>query len=590
MEAVADVSLVREQSTAPVYLVVGGVKFWITDISEFNSLGFRWDKVHVVADGSLNHLLESRLHAPPTTRATAVFFDCGNDFDGFDGRWHWNCKEGAAIASRDVLIAGWLHSDPVINKLSYGLEDIHYDVKLDARFLDRMYGFDGLSRALIDTRWPGNPPAPVSMRMSTPAPAGSQQQRGTRFSAFLLPSVEPANRLENSVLHCELNAWHVDPEGQYFGRHFVGRGTAPGSWINPLAESSNAWFPFHPLDPEGTGRQLAEGDYVIVRGTLWEDTAHDGGQNTSPWASGDTLNHHGWGEIHPPDWIHRVLPPAANARLTTAPFALASPGVSGPAMTWTASVTPDFAPSSSSRRLRVRTDQTEFDDRCTNFTTLTAIGVQRLTDHVDVTVSAEPSGGVQARCKGAVVIGWGEYDVFDEVWVDDTLPSGAIPGSDGDTWAWTAEAPGSFTGQIAHRSALASEMHQHYFWGAQSPLTVGRGDTLFAMVCLDEWNPPDEVMLQWLTTSWEHRAFWGEDLIAWGTAGTPSRVAVGPIPASAQWVRLEVAAETVAVVGIPITGMAFTCSGGAALWDYAGVCRGLRIRTDDGGFPIRARE
>ena len=55
MTGIQNVSLVREQSSAAVYLIVGDTKFWITDGAEFDALGFDWAKVRVVADGSTVH-------------------------------------------------------------------------------------------------------------------------------------------------------------------------------------------------------------------------------------------------------------------------------------------------------------------------------------------------------------------------------------------------------------------------------------------------------------------------------------------------------------------------------------------------------
>ena len=96
------------------------------------------------------------------------------------------------------------------------------------------------------------------------------------------------------------------------------------------------------------------------------------------------------------------------------------------------------------------------------------------------------------------------------------------------------------------------------------------GDTLFAYVYLDPANPPSEVMLQWNDGSWEHRAYWGANLIGWGTDGTASRRSMGALPAAGQWVRLAVPAAQVGLEGHTLNGMAFTPDDGRATWDYAG--------------------
>jgi hypothetical protein len=156
------------------------------------------------------------------------------------------------------------------------------------------------------------------------------------------------------------------------------------------------------------------------------------------------------------------------------------------------------------------------------------------------------------------------------VWVDDAVPAGAAVGGDGEGWSWVSSNPAPFSGARAHRSALLSGMHQHYFYNATTKLSVAVGDTLFAYVYLDPANPPREVMLHWYDGSWEHRAYWGANLLGWGTDGTASRRYMGPLPAAGQWVRLEVPASEVGLEGHTLNGMAYTLYDGRATWDYAG--------------------
>jgi hypothetical protein len=90
----------------------------------------------------------------------------------------------------------------------------------------------------------------------------------------------------------------------------------------------------------------------------------------------------------------------------------------------------------------------------------------------------------------------------------------------------------------------AAELSQHFFTGAEPPLVVGAGDRLVAHVFLDPANPPKQIILQWhdASRSWDHRAYWGENLAPWGQDGTPSRLPMGPLPEAGKWVRLEVPA------------------------------------------------
>jgi len=155
------------------------------------------------------------------------------------------------------------------------------------------------------------------------------------------------------------------------------------------------------------------------------------------------------------------------------------------------------------------------------------------------------------------------------VWVDDTLPSGAVRyGQGGDSWTWVADP--IFSGTAAHRSNLAKGHHQHFFNYAKKTLTVRSGDVLFAHVYIDPVNPPEQIMLQWNDDSWEHRAYWGRSINTLGVENTDSRRLIGPMPKPGRWIRLEVPAALVGLEGKTLKGMAFTLYGGRATWDQAG--------------------
>jgi hypothetical protein len=156
------------------------------------------------------------------------------------------------------------------------------------------------------------------------------------------------------------------------------------------------------------------------------------------------------------------------------------------------------------------------------------------------------------------------------IWVEDAVPLGATLASSGDSWSWVSSNPAPYSGALAHQSALAAGVHQHYFYNATATLSVAVGDTLFAYVYLDPANPPTEVMLQWNDGNWEHRAYWGANLIAWGSDGSVSRRYMGALPVVGQWVRLSVPAAQVGLEGRTLNGMAYTLYGGRATWDYAG--------------------
>jgi len=157
------------------------------------------------------------------------------------------------------------------------------------------------------------------------------------------------------------------------------------------------------------------------------------------------------------------------------------------------------------------------------------------------------------------------------VWVEDAIPAGGAPGSGGgDSWNWLSSNPAPYSGSLAHQSALAAGLHEHWFQDASATLDISTGDTLYAYVYLDPANPPSELMLGWDDGSWEHRAYWGANTISYGVSGSASRFYVGLLPAAGQWARLEVPASQVGLEGSTLMGMDFSAYGGRVTWDYAG--------------------
>jgi len=159
----------------------------------------------------------------------------------------------------------------------------------------------------------------------------------------------------------------------------------------------------------------------------------------------------------------------------------------------------------------------------------------------------------------------------DVAWVDDELPEGALLAGD-EEWKWVDADPTPFSGTKAHQSIVSEGYHQHEFTGASAPLSVNRGERLFAYVYLDPANEPQEVMLQWNDGStWEQRAYWGADkIVDLGEKGTESRRYMGPLPPAGEWVRLEVPARLVGLEEREVNGIAFTLYGGRATWDVTG--------------------
>src|SRR5262249_11789663 len=73
--------------------------------------------------------------------------------------------------------------------------------------------------------------------------------------------------------------------------------------------------------------------------------------------------------------------------------------------------------------------------------------------------------------------------------------------------------------------------------------------------------------------SWSHRAFWGDDLIDVGDAGTPSRRRAGDIPTQGGWARLSIPATDLGFrrAGSRVTGVSFAVAGGPLAWGRVGI-------------------
>ena len=153
------------------------------------------------------------------------------------------------------------------------------------------------------------------------------------------------------------------------------------------------------------------------------------------------------------------------------------------------------------------------------------------------------------------------------MWVDDALPTGATGTG---TWIWDTSQKSS--GRKSHTEPSAPADHRHSFMGATATIRPATGDYLVTWVRISPCDPPREIMLEWYDGTWEHRAFWGEDLIQAGTLGTPSRISVGQMPPLGNlWQPLRVPASAVGLENRTITGMSFRMWDGKAWFDSAGI-------------------
>ena len=156
------------------------------------------------------------------------------------------------------------------------------------------------------------------------------------------------------------------------------------------------------------------------------------------------------------------------------------------------------------------------------------------------------------------------------VWIEDSIPARSETG--GQLWKFSGEKwEPVFSGSASTRLDTL-HFQESRFLGAPAPLRVGEDDVLFCYAYVDPQSPPPALMLQFHSDDWEHRAFWGADIIGRGKPSTPSRFHVGDLPKSGEWVRLEVRAADVGLQpGDIIDGWSVGQHNGGVWWDRGGI-------------------
>lgn len=169
----------------------------------------------------------------------------------------------------------------------------------------------------------------------------------------------------------------------------------------------------------------------------------------------------------------------------------------------------------------------------------------------------------------------GELAEDDYVWIDDSLPAGALPQGNGPNPFQFVEGPDhpvNTGSKSTTRTGSGGAITQHFFTGATDKLKIGPTTRLFAYCYLDPKNPPQTLQLQFNDGSWDHRASWGADKAFLAGQNDARNRQMGKLPELGKWVRLEVTAEAVGLKpGSELNGWAFTQVDGTVHWDTAGI-------------------
>jgi hypothetical protein len=256
----------------------------------------------------------------PRQRPSTIFDDGAENSKGA-----WSKR---AIVARDVTLSGWLQGgEGNLGRNRAGgpaaSEDWHYTIWLDEDFIERNYGPD--DKPLLGAVMTGNqievrPGAPTISLLNGKAPTAD---------TFMLPGLNVPN-VEFSGFVVELNAWHISGRGELF----------PQGWVRDPERTEKEYYdnvwPFDPRHGSVGDKELKAGDYVILSGTLWQDSSHFGDPEDSDFKpevyryrhcwDGLYPNHGGWLEIHPVDWIQLAEPAPPLRRHVAVVGACALPG------------------------------------------------------------------------------------------------------------------------------------------------------------------------------------------------------------------------------------------------------------------------
>jgi hypothetical protein len=158
---------------------------------------------------------------------------------------------------------------------------------------------------------------------------------------------------------------------------------------------------------------------------------------------------------------------------------------------------------------------------------------------------------------------------LENVWFEDGFPEGAQAASSGHPLT-LVDTPVASGKKSLKRSGPA--MAQDYYQAGAQPLEVPANPKFFVHVYVDPVDPPEEVMIQFHTTGWSHRALWGADIIEFGAKNTTERFVAGPLPKAGEWAKLEIDGSSMGLTpGMKVVGYAFTVHGGTAYFDKMGV-------------------
>ncbi|KAJ4457547.1 hypothetical protein PAPYR_6902 [Paratrimastix pyriformis] len=165
--------------------------------------------------------------------------------------------------------------------------------------------------------------------------------------------------------------------------------------------------------------------------------------------------------------------------------------------------------------------------------------------------------------------------------------------------AWGGATPGDISflcGPGLSRIPSGTGGFQVGFGGASNTLQPHYESSIYHYVYLDSVNPPKMVAFKYNAAgSWEHRAYWGQNLLTNSVDGTPARWRAGDLPPAGSWQRLVVPAASVGLEGLQVTDLAIALDSGdpevtcvAAYGSFGVLVGGVEYPWFEGAYPVGA--
>lgn len=157
------------------------------------------------------------------------------------------------------------------------------------------------------------------------------------------------------------------------------------------------------------------------------------------------------------------------------------------------------------------------------------------------------------------------------VYDDDPVPlvGGAAPAGSQTVGEWKWDQGRPYGAMQSHTQPLTGGPQMHYFIHASKPLAPRQDTNIIQYVYLDPKQMPREIYMQFYTGDGdgERRVYWGDDLVqTGGKRGTPSLYPMGALPAAGGWVRLQVPADKLGLVGSSVSGVLYGAYAGQTWW------------------------